>query len=78
MATMNVSLPDELKTYVDARVEAGAYQSSSEFVRELIRKDQDGQHLRGLIEQGMRSPLEGAPDDAFFGSLRERAGRKRA
>ena len=40
MATMNISLPEELKTFVDEQV-AGRYSTSSEYVRELIRREQD-------------------------------------
>lgn len=41
MATMNVSLPEELKKFVEAQVDEHGYISSSEFVRELIRREQD-------------------------------------
>ena len=41
MTTMNVSLPEELKLFVDAEVDAGNYGSTSEYVRELIRRDHD-------------------------------------
>lgn len=78
MATMNVSLPDQLKAYVDARVDAGTYQSSSEYVRELIRRDQEVQQFRGLIAEGLQSPIEGAADAAFFGELRRVAERPSA
>lgn len=70
---MNVSLPDDLKAYVDRRVRAGSFGSSSEYVRELIRRDQDVQHLRDLIQQGIDSPDDGPVDDAFFQELRGRA-----
>ena len=39
MTTMNVSLPEKMKEFVDGRVEAGGYQTVSEYVRDLIRKD---------------------------------------
>lgn len=48
MSTMNVSLPDALKSFVDEQVASGGYSTSSEYVRELIRKDQDRQRLRHL------------------------------
>ena len=41
MTTMNVSLPEELKAFVDAQAERGGYGSTSEFVRDLIRREQD-------------------------------------
>ena len=46
---MNVSLPDELRSYVDEQVEGGRYGSTSEYVRELIRRDQDRHRLRTLL-----------------------------
>lgn len=78
MATMNVSLPDELKAYVDHRVVDGSYQSSSEYVRELIRKDQQAQRFRALIADGLASPVEGTADAAFFQELRRVAERSSA
>ena len=76
MTTMNISLPDELKAFVDEQV-AGRYSTSSEYVRELIRREQDKQKLRDLLMEGANSPLEGPADEAYFEGLRERI-RKRA
>lgn len=72
MSTMNVSLPDELKTYVDRQVDHGRYGSTSEYVRELIRRDQDRQHLRRLLLDGAHSPVGPVADDTYFESLRTR------
>ena len=47
MNTMNISLPDTLKTFVDQQVKQRGYGSSSEYVRELIRKDRIGCHYAG-------------------------------
>ena len=69
MTTMNVSLPDELKTFVDEQVEGGAYGSTSEFVRDLIRREQDRQRLRRLLLDGAGSPVAAEADDAYFESL---------
>ena len=52
MSTMNVSLPEALKDFVEDQVSARGYSTSSEYVRELIRKDQDRQRLRGLLLEG--------------------------
>lgn len=73
MATMNVSLPDDLKAYVDDTVGTGAYQSSSEYVRELIRRDKDARRFRALILAGIESGQAGFADDAFFDGLRAHA-----
>src|SRR3546814_10216152 len=40
MATMNVSLPDPLRDYVQNRIDSGQYASVSDYVRDLIRRDQ--------------------------------------
>ena len=77
MTTMNISLPDALKTFVDEQVSGRGYGTSSEYVRELIRRDQDRQRLRGLLLDGAASPSAGPADQGYFDGLRERArGRK--
>jgi antitoxin ParD1/3/4 len=78
MATMNISLSDELKAYVDERVASGGYVDSSDYFRELIHRDQGGDHLRQLLLEGAASPIEGPGDDAFFDRLLERVGRRAA
>ena len=57
MSTMNVSLPNSLKSFVDEQVERRGYGTSSEYVRELIRADQDRQLLRKLLLDGAATPL---------------------
>jgi antitoxin ParD1/3/4 len=56
MATMNVSLPDPLKDWVEDRVKSGRYANASDYVRDLIRRDQERRDglVRALIE-GERS-----------------------
>ena len=75
---MNISLPDNLKEFVDGQVAERGYSTSSEYVRELIRHDQDRQHLRKLLLEGAASPLEGPADDAYFDRLHSRIGRRAA
>ena len=41
MATMNISLPDELKQFVDAQVSEHGYGSTSEYLRDLVRRDKE-------------------------------------
>lgn len=74
MSTMNISLPDSLKTFVDEQVTQRGYGTSSEYVRELIRKDQERQHLRGLLLEGAASAPAGPADAAYFEGLRRRVG----
>lgn len=77
MGTMNISLPDTLRSFVEDQVSTGGYGTSSEYVRELIRRDQDRAHLKSLLIEGVRSPVVGQTDDAFFASLRSRVGSRR-
>ncbi|MDB5710605.1 MAG: CopG family transcriptional regulator [Sphingomonas bacterium] len=72
---MNISLPDALKSFVDDQVAGGAYGTSSEYVRELIRMDQDRQKLRKLLLAGAESPPGAPVDTDYFADLRERATR---
>ena len=72
MSTMNISLPESLKAFVDEQVSCRGFGTSSEYVRELIRKDQDRLHLRALLLQGASSEPSGPADAAYFASLRER------
>jgi antitoxin ParD1/3/4 len=72
MGTMNISLPDSLKSFVDEQVTRRGYATSSEYVRELIRIDQDRQRLRDLLLEGAGSSATTVADDAFFNGLRDR------
>jgi antitoxin ParD1/3/4 len=65
MTTMNISLPEALKRFVDEQVAGGRYGTSSEFVRDLIRREQDRERLRGLLLEGLESPAEPVDDDYF-------------
>ena len=72
MSTMNISLPDTLKSFVDEQVSQRGYGTSSEYVRELIRKDQDRLQLRGLLLAGAASEPTAPVSDAYFDGLRQR------
>jgi len=72
MGTMNISLPDSLKDFVDEQVSQGGYGTSSEYVRELIRKDQDRLRLRNLLLEGAGSAPTKPVDDTYFDSLRRK------
>ena len=73
MTTMNVSLPEDLKGFVDSQVDQGNYGSTSEYVRELIRRDHDRRQLRTALLEGARSPIASTADAAYFQSLRDQA-----
>jgi len=73
MSTMNISLPDSLKDFVDEQVNQRGYGTSSEYVRELIRRDKDRLRLRGLLLAGAASAQTKAVDRAYFDNLRRKA-----
>ena len=75
MSTMNISLPDALKSFVDEQVSQRGYGTSSEYVRELIRRDQDRSHLRSLLMAGAASAPSAPADASYFEGLRARARR---
>jgi antitoxin ParD1/3/4 len=70
MTTMNISLPDILKEFVDQQVTTAGYGTSSEYVRELIRRDQDRLQLRNLLLEGAQSKATGPADADYFANLR--------
>lgn len=70
MTTMNISLPDTLKQFVDQQVATAGYGTSSEYVRDLIRREQERTQLRNLLLKGAQSAPCGFGDDAYFAALR--------
>ena len=57
---MNISLTEDLKAFVDTRVKSRGYSSSSEYVRDLLRRDEERlkeEHFQKLIQDGLESPL---------------------
>lgn len=75
---MNISLPETLRLFVDSQVSDGDYGSSSEYMRELLRREKDRVRLREMILDGARSPLNEKPLDAeYFENLRKRARAKK-
>lgn len=73
MTTMNISLPETLKAFVDAQVQTGGYSTSSEYIRELIREDQRRKlerKLAGLLLEGIESGTPVVADTAYWDELR--------
>jgi antitoxin ParD1/3/4 len=75
MSTMNISLPAALKAFVDEQVSERGYGTSSEYVRELIRKDADRLQLRRLLLDGATSAPGAPANAAYFSALRKRVSR---
>ena len=62
--TMNISLTDDLKAFVDQRIKTRGYSSTSEYMRDLVRRDEERakeERFKALIEEGLDSPLDPRP-----------------
>lgn len=56
MATMNISLPDQMKEWVDTQVANGRYANASDAIRDFIRRDQVAvAELQALVDEGRNS-----------------------
>jgi antitoxin ParD1/3/4 len=74
--TMSFSLPESLRGYIDERVRSGQYGNTSEYLRDLIRRDQEDQakqRLRQLITDGLESGPARRLDRRAVAELRARA-----
>jgi len=78
MATLNVSLPDPMRAWIDARVEGGRYASSSDYVRDLIRRDQNAEAelvaLQAALDRGRASGVSGRGVREIIAAERARLG----
>ncbi len=78
MATMNVSLPDPMKEWVEAQTLTGRYSNASDYVRDLIRRDQERRdkiaRMQALIDEGLESGIGDQTMDAIFEAAQTRAG----
>ncbi len=72
MSTMNILLSKSLKSLVESQAATGGYSTSSEYVREPIRKDRDRQSLRAMVLKGAASTPVGLADADYFDRLRSR------
>lgn len=75
MSTMNISLPDSMKRFVDQQVREGDYAGTSDYVRELVRREQRAAAeatLRRLIAEGLASGPAVPLEKTYFDDLRKR------
>jgi antitoxin ParD1/3/4 len=75
MATMNVSLPDPMKEWVEGQAQSGRYANASEYVRDLIRKDQERSDkiaaMQRFVDEGLASGIgERTRDELFEAALK--------
>ncbi len=73
MATMNISLPDPMKEWVEVQAQGGRYSNTSDYVRDLIRRDQDRAGkiatMQRLVDEGLASGIS----DKSMAEIREEA-----
>ncbi len=72
MAVVNISLPDQMKNYIEERLDEGRFSSTSEYFRDLVREDQKRraqERLETLLLQGLES---GEPIDVTDGYVQQK------
>lgn len=78
MAQMNISIPEALKSWAEARVSEGRYSSTSDYVRDLVRRDQDAEEarrrLQAAVDEGLASPVTDMTIDDIIARGRARHG----
>ena len=65
MATMNETLPEPMKTWVERQVSSGRYGNASDYVRDLIRKDQEKKEATALLQATITAGIESGPPEPF-------------
>jgi antitoxin ParD1/3/4 len=65
-----------MKAFIDRQVAERGYGTTSEFLRDLVRREQERLHLRQLMLDAMASPRVGEADAAYFDGLRDRVAKK--
>lgn len=77
MATMNVSLPDPMKDWVEAQTRTGRYANASDYVRDLIRRDQERNDkiaaMQRFVDDGLNSGDGHRSKDELFATALSRA-----
>ena len=78
MATMNISLPDKMKEWVEAQTADGRYANASDFVRDMIRKEQEKAEkiavLRRLAQEGIDSGSRTVTREGLQAEIRAKLG----
>ena len=77
MATMNVSLPEKMKDWAEDQARSGRYSNVSDYVRDLIRRDQEPSDritaMQRLVDEGLASGIGERSTSALFGEAKKRA-----
>lgn len=76
MATMNVSLPDQMKVWVEAQAKTGRFANASDYVRDLIRRDQERNDriaaMQRSVDEGLASGVGERSRDEIFATAKSR------
>jgi len=78
MATMNVSLPETMKSWVESHARSGRYSNSSDYVRDLIRKDQDRSAIIANMQKKVMEGINSGAGNRSMAELREIAHKRMA
>lgn len=77
MATMNISLPDQMKDWVERQVATGRYANASDYMRDLVRKDQlhveAVAKLQKIVDDALASGISEKSVDEIFADARRKA-----
>ncbi|RMH05437.1 MAG: type II toxin-antitoxin system ParD family antitoxin [Planctomycetota bacterium] len=72
MSTLNISLPDEMREFIDREMAAGGYATASEYIRSLIRqaqREREQERLERLLVEGLESGEAIPVSEKFWGEL---------
>ena len=69
MATMNISVPDPMKDWVQSQVNEGAYANTSDYVRDLIRQDQENRSKLKALQNAITAGIESGASDKSFDQI---------
>jgi antitoxin ParD1/3/4 len=78
MAQMNISIPDQLKGWAEQRVAEGRYSSTSDYVRDLVRRDQEAEEARRRLQAAIDEGLASEETDVTIEDIIAEGRRRRA
>ncbi len=73
MATMNISLPNPMRNWVEKQINAGQYSSNSDYVRDLIRRDQQQREKHEALQKAITEGLESGVSERSVSEIIEDA-----
>ncbi|PCH61678.1 MAG: type II toxin-antitoxin system ParD family antitoxin [Gammaproteobacteria bacterium] len=77
MATMNISLPDPMRKWVETQIEGGQYSNNSDYIRDLIRKDQQRTEKLHALQDAITKGLDsGQASKLDMAAIKQKAKQK--